>query len=102
MGESRAKNNCSPLAVFRAYCQMANHFPKWSATMANHILAPIIMPLLADTPLEYPRSFVLGGKKNLQGGKGKGIRGEKKKKEKKLGKKLKEKKEMLPTVWGFK
>ena len=23
----------------------------------------------------YPRSFVLGGKKNLQGGKGKGIRG---------------------------
>ena len=35
---------------------------------------------LADTPLEYPRSFVLGGKKNLQGGKGKGIRGEKEKK----------------------
>ena len=26
--------------------------------------------------MEYPRSFVLGGKKNLQGGKGKGIRGE--------------------------
>ena len=41
--------------------------------------------------MEYPRSFVLGGKKNLQGGKGKGIRKEKKKK-KKLGEKLKEKK----------
>ena len=41
---------------------------------------------LADTPLEYPRSFVLGGKKNLQGGKGKGIRGEREGK-----KKLKEK-----------
>ena len=25
--------------------------------------------------MEYPRSFVLGGKKNLQGRKGKGIRG---------------------------
>ena len=36
--------------------------------------------ILADTPLEYPRSFVLGGKNNLQGGKGKGIRGEKEKK----------------------
>ena len=24
--------------------------------------------ILADTPLEYSRSFVLGGKKNLQGG----------------------------------
>ena len=36
--------------------------------------------LLADTPLEYPRSFVLGGKKNLQGGKGKGIRGVKEEK----------------------
>ena len=32
--------------------------------------------LLADTPLEYPRSFIIGGKRNLQGGKGKGIRGE--------------------------
>ena len=45
--------------------------------------------IIADTPLEYPRSFILGVKKNLQGGKGKGIRGGK---EKKLGKKLKEKK----------
>ena len=33
--------------------------------------------------MEYPRSFVLDGKKNLQGGKGKGIRGEKEKKKKK-------------------
>ena len=39
--------------------------------------------ILADTPLEYPRSFVLGGKKIFKvGGKGK--------KKKKLGKKLKE------------
>ena len=26
-------------------CQIANHFPKWSAAMANHILALMIMPL---------------------------------------------------------
>ena len=43
--------------------------------------------LLADTPLEYPRSFVLGGKKIFKVG-DKGGKGKKKK----LGKKLKEKK----------
>ena len=32
-------------------------------------------------PVEYPRSFVLGGKKIFRSGEGKGIRGE----EKKLG-----------------
>ena len=42
---------------------------------------------LADTPLEYRRSFDLGGKKNLQGGK---LRKKKKKKKKNWGKKLKE------------
>ena len=31
--------------------------------------------LLFDTPLEYPRSFVLGGKKIFRSGEGKGLGG---------------------------
>ena len=50
--------------------------------MLFSVAASVVLPEninipLADTPLEYPQSFVVGGEKNLQGGKGKGIRGEK-------------------------
>ena len=44
--------------------------------------------VLADTPLEYPRSFVLGGKKKSSRWEGEGDKGGKgKKKKKKLGEK---------------
>ena len=68
----------------------------------------IIIIITSRYPVEYPRSFVLGGKKIFRNGEGKGIRGERGKNwategEKKKKKKKKEKKcgkgKKLPTVW---
>ena len=49
---NRTKNAMTELKITAGHwpfsvhiCQMDNHFPKWSAAMANHILAPMVMPL---------------------------------------------------------
>ena len=60
------------------------------------VILGVYQYILADTPLEYPQSFVLGGKKNLQNGKGKGIRMESR--EKTEGEKRNIWKGKLPTV----
>ena len=59
------------------------HGIDWATSTYSYVHKSI----LADTPLEYPRSFVLGGKKKSSRWEGEGDKGGKGKKRKKTGEK---------------